>query len=89
VSQRIAAELQAEFEAQAAREARLGLPVTVPLAATPAAKATLELGFIQFVVRPLYETLARVVPPLGECLPLIDANADAWRAIAAGGDGAA
>lgn len=46
VSQRIAADLSLEFEAQAQKETALGLPVTVMLAASAADKAKLELGFI-------------------------------------------
>ncbi len=37
-----------------------------------------------YVVRPLYATLARVSPGMGSrCLALIDANRAAWAALAA------
>lgn len=40
-----------------------------------------ELGFIEFVVLPLYKTLASVCPTLRTCLDLIEENQDAWRAV--------
>ena len=81
LSERIAVELQREFEAQAARERAAGLPVSVMLAATDEAKSKLELGFLEYVVQPLYVTLAAVVPRLGDkCLKLIAANKAAWSA---------
>lgn len=46
VSHRIARDLSREFEEQARRERAAGLPVTVMLAASPAALAKAELGFI-------------------------------------------
>ena len=81
VSRRIAADLAREFEAQAALERAAGLPVTVMLADDRAGMAKIETGFSDFVVRPLYEVLAKVAPRLGaKCLPLIDANREAWAA---------
>ena len=79
LSERNAEELQREFEAQAARERAAGLPVTVMLAASSEAKAKLELGFLDFVVTPLFVTLASIVPRLGnKCLKLIALNKAAW-----------
>jgi hypothetical protein len=79
VSRRVARELSREFEAQAAQERAQGLPVTVPLADGDAAKARMELGFIQFVVQPLYVTLERIAPAVGaRCLRRIDANRQMW-----------
>lgn len=81
LSSRIADDLQREFEAQAARERVAGLPVTVMLATTDEAKAKLELGFLEFVVAPLFVTLASVAPRLGDkCLRLIGHNKTAWNA---------
>lgn len=74
MSQRCAADLSAEFHAQAEREAAAGLPVTVALARTPAAKARMELSFLRFVVAPLYIQLAELAPQLAETLLLLDAN---------------
>ena len=79
LSERNAEELQREFEAQAVRERAAGLPVTVMLAASAEAKAKLELGFLDFVVTPLFVTLASIVPRLGNrCLKLIALNKAAW-----------
>lgn len=44
LSQRLSSSLSSEFDAQAATEKSLGLPVTVMLAATPEAKAKMESG---------------------------------------------
>lgn len=44
LSQRLSSALSSEFDAQAATEKSLGLPVTVMLAATPEAKAKMESG---------------------------------------------
>ncbi len=48
MSRRIAADLGREFAAQAELERAAGMPVTVMLADTDAAKAQLEVGFIDF-----------------------------------------
>jgi hypothetical protein len=43
-----------------------------------------ELGFITFVVQPLYATLAKISPVLGaKCMSLIDENRAAWNAVIA------
>ena len=82
VSRRIAEALSVEFARQAERERAEGLPVTVPVAKDENAKAKMELGFIDFVVRPLYLTLAIVAPGLGpRCLSLIECNRSAWAEI--------
>lgn len=84
VSRRIASELSREFEAQAASERAAGLPITVPLADGDEAKARMELGFLQFVVRPLYGTLERIAPAVGaRCLRHIEANRAMWDDLAA------
>jgi hypothetical protein len=44
----------------------------------------LEIGFLTFVVHPLYETLAKVSPRLGaKCLARIEANRAMWADIIA------
>jgi hypothetical protein len=86
LSRRIADDLGREFAAQAERERAAGMPVTVMLASDDVAKAKLEIGFIDYVVRPLYATLARVSPGMGAyCLTRIDANRAAWAALAKSG----
>lgn len=64
ISRRIAESLGREFERQAELEKAAGLKVTVMLAGTAQAKAGMEISFIQFVVRPLWATLARLFPDL-------------------------
>lgn len=86
LSRRIADDLGREFAAQAEREREAGMPITVMLASDDVAKAKLEIGFIDYVVRPLYATLARVSPGMGAyCLTRIDANRAAWAALAKSG----
>ena len=85
MSRRIACELSREFSSQAELERAADLPVTVMLADDDVAKAKMEAGFLDFVVRPLYAALADVAPALGaKCLALIDANRAMWAEIAAG-----
>jgi hypothetical protein len=82
LSRRLATDLGREFAAQADAERAAGLPVTVMLASDDAARARLEMGFIEFCVRPLYVTLAALAPRLGaRCLLRIDANRAAWAAL--------
>ena len=83
LSQRIAGDLAREFEAQAAAERALGLPVTVMLAhGSRAALAKMEQGFLAFVVSPLYGSLASLCPALGRrCLARIEDNQTAWAAL--------
>lgn len=64
MSVRIAEGLGEEFEGQAAQERELGHPVSVMLAPTVLRKAELEIGFITFVVMPLYVLLTKVAPDL-------------------------
>lgn len=65
-SRRIADALGEEFSEQAERERALGIPVSVMHAETQEGKCQMEIGFISFVVRPLFQTLAKVEPELGE-----------------------
>ena len=83
LSARATEALGREFAAQAAAERAAGLPVTVMLPDDRASKAKLELGFIEFAVRPLYFTLVGVFPELSSCLSLIDRNRSAWGAVVA------
>jgi hypothetical protein len=87
MSRRIADELSREFANQAALERAASLPVTVMLpqsADDAAGKARMELGFLTFVVTPLYETFAKIAPSLGaKCLARIEANRTMWADIIA------
>ncbi len=81
LSQRISNRLSREFAAQAALERASELPVTVMVADGDAAKAKMEISFLDYVVKPLYKTLVDAVPSLRPCLALIDANRDAWASL--------
>ena len=84
VSRRIANELSMEFSRQAELERAASLPVTVMLAHDDVGKAKLELGFLEYVVAPLYKTLSTISPVLGNrCLALIEENRAAWSEIIA------
>ena len=78
VSAKVCDDLAIEFHNQAERERQANLPVTVMLAADVLAKAKMETGFIDYVVRPLYVSLATILPDLGHCLTLIDKNRQHW-----------
>lgn len=64
VARRVAESLGRENEKQAEQEKGAGLKVTVMLAGSPQARAAMEIGFIQFVVRPLWELLAALCDDL-------------------------
>jgi hypothetical protein len=81
LSQRVSNGLSREFAAQAALERASELPITVMLADGDAAKAKMEIAFLDFVVKPLYAKLVEAVPSLRPCLALIDANRDAWASL--------
>ena len=83
MSRRIADDLSREFAAQADAERAACLPVTVMEAADELQKARMELGFLDFVVRPLFAKLVDVEPTLRDCLARIDANRRMWSAIVA------
>jgi hypothetical protein len=53
MSRRIADDLSQEFARQAELERAAGLPVTVMLSHDEVGKAKMEIGFIDFCVRPL------------------------------------
>ena len=83
MSRRIAYDLGREFAAQADAERAARLPVTVMEAADEVQKSKMELGFLDFVVRPLFAKLVDMEPTLSECLTRIDANRSMWQSVAA------
>jgi hypothetical protein len=90
MSRRIAEELSQEFARQAELERAAGLPITVMVAHNDAEKAKMELGFLKFVVQPLYQKLAVVCPGFGpHCLALIASNKKMWESVIAKADAAA
>jgi high affinity cGMP-specific 3',5'-cyclic phosphodiesterase 9 len=56
------------FFHQAERERSEGLPVAPFMDPTKVTKATAQLGFIQFVLSPLFESLAKLFPQLEEMM---------------------
>lgn len=68
-----------EFDTQSAVERERCLPVTVPSVDGSESLATSELGFVAFVVRPLYTALVAAVPSLASCITRMDKSEAAWR----------
>ena len=90
MSRRVSEALSREFEAQAAVERAAALPVSVPVADTIVGKAELEVGFINYVVRPLFDTLLLIAPVVGpHCLQLMDVNRAQWAQLILDGEQAA
>lgn len=89
ISRRIAEALGREQAAQAELERRAGQPVTVMLANTTANRAALEISFIRFVVRPCWETLAKIAPDLELFVDRIDRNVEMWEELKEAGAAAA
>ena len=70
----------AEFFAQGDKEKELSLPIS-PLCDKETTKtADSQIGFLQFVVRPMYIMLADIVPGVKEeVLPIVDKNLKYWQ----------
>ena len=80
ISRRWASLVCSEFRAQAARETELGLPVAPHLAKldTPLDVAKLQLGFIDFVVMPLWSAAAVLFPGAKRRIAQLERNRAAW-----------
>ena len=76
---RITDRIFAEFALQARAEAAAGVPVTVLLAETPHAKASMEVGFISYIVWPAYVVLVQLMPDLAPFLHRVDASIVRWK----------
>ena len=60
-----------EYFQQAEREKSLGLPVAPFMDKSKVTKASAQIGFIQFVLSPMFECLARVwCPAINEMTPM-------------------
>ena len=81
-SRHVADLVSTEFNAQAKLEQEAGLPVSVMTAHDEVTKAKMELGFIDFVVNPLYEQMVKIVPELEITLALIKRSRMTWEAVA-------
>ena len=90
LDRRLAAAIAEEFAAQGEAERQAGQPVSVVKADTPLAVAAMEVGFISFVIRPLFVELGKMVPDLGFLLARVDASIAMWtqlKAEASAGEG--
>lgn len=67
-----------EFFAQGDLEKAKGLPVSVLMDRETINKANASVGFIQFVVAPLYTDLVRLLPKLKPCLKTLLKNKLMW-----------
>jgi hypothetical protein len=65
-----------EFQQQSQKEEEKGLPLTPIMKGLedPARQHQEQLGFIQFVVLPLFQTMSAILPELKDLLPKIEAN---------------
>jgi len=71
-----------EFFRQGDLEAKLGMPISPFYDREKTSIAQCQMGFINVLVRPLYEEVTRLLgePALTECLGALDANLKAWEA---------
>ena len=77
----------AEFTAQADRERELGLPVTAFMLGldNEVSIAKLQLGFLDYVVGPLWKAVSELFPETAECHENLKANRERWAKIKDGG----
>ena len=74
--------VQTEFACQVSREKEHALPVSHFMDATSQnAKVKMELGFINFIVAPIWTALAQLLPEVAPCLENIDLNRSTWEAM--------
>ncbi|CAD8196915.1 unnamed protein product [Paramecium pentaurelia] len=67
-----------EFWLQGDKEKELGLPVTMLCDRRTTNVAKSQLGFIDFMVLPYYNTLSQILPQLSEFIEQITENKKAW-----------
>merc|ERR1740124_492697 len=75
VSRVWAAKVSEEFDRQLAEERRLSLPISTFMQAP---KPQLELNFIEFVVLPLWRTVAQAFPTFEDRVETMLANHERW-----------
>ena len=62
-----------------AREKELELPVSHFMdASTPKAKVKMEVGFINFIVGPIWAALGQLLPEVSPCVRRISENKASW-----------
>ena len=68
-----------EFFSQGDEEKKRGMPVTFLCDRETTLRAQSQKGFIQFIVKPAYELLGRLIPKVAESvLPVLEANLEHW-----------
>jgi len=75
--------LEAEFFAQGDREKALGLPVSFLMDREKAGASDTQIGFFNFVVLPLFRTLARAAPGARPMLDAVEENYVRWQEVEA------
>lgn len=83
LDRKLAQRVSQEFGWQAQAERAAGVSVTVLDAGTALGTATMEIGFVMFIVRPLFVALARAVPELAALVNRVDASVAMWSALRA------
>ena len=62
-------------------EAELGLPISPFMDRNQAGQAKMSMNFIDFLVKPLYASVAEILPKLQMCVDRLVSNHAKWRAI--------
>ncbi|KAG1667446.1 hypothetical protein FOA52_012201 [Chlamydomonas sp. UWO 241] len=81
VCRKLSARVQTEFEALAGEEEALGIPVTFRIdSSDPMLANQAELNFLDYIVRPLWERMAEVLPELQPAFDCILVNRETYAA---------
>lgn len=75
--------LEQEFFAQGDQERQLGLPISFLMDRTKPGVSQTQVGFFNFVVQPLFRSMARASPVAEPLLLAVMANGDQWRSMEA------
>lgn len=67
-----------EFLSQGDKERELGLPISICDRKKPEIEKS-QVGFISFVIKPLFSTWVKVVPEASVCVSEMDKNLEYWR----------
>lgn len=74
-----AARVMEEFYRQGDEERRKGMPVSAFMDRVKPAEAKCQIGFIDFIVGPLYEVWANFLPEMAISLDYLEQNRTAWK----------
>ncbi|ETO12558.1 hypothetical protein RFI_24817 [Reticulomyxa filosa] len=67
-----------EFFDQGDKEKALGLPVSPMMDRETASKASGQIGFIRFIVAPLFDVFTEFIPELKPCCQVMQSNLEYW-----------